>query len=457
MKRDLWAAAIRHIFYPLWMIYDGNRRGLKYLNYFEFLEGMSRDQLLRRQKTNLKAILTHAYHHTAYYRQLFDERHFDPAELEDPGQLRQLPFLTKDIVRTRYSDLIADNIPPEDYSEASTGGSTGVPMKFLRDKECLLLRRGQELFFDRWMGYRIGDKIGYFVSGSHFDGRLQHLKARLKNATGERVLSFDPHDINDAYMAQYAAEFQKFRPKMIKCFPNALTPFAMFVKKMNLTIPVVQSVSCTGENLYEQQRQLFETIFHGEVFEKVGTRESGVIACECRQHEGLHIFTEGIYLEVLDADGRPAAAGEPGKIIVTDLFNRAMPLIRYDIGDMAIAAGERDCACGSQLPLIEKYIGRDRDIIIDSDGNPKPGYLFVEVIKNLNLNAQIQIIQQADKSIKVNIVNNSKQTIDTSAIKMAYQEISGPDIAISFQFIDKIEREPSGKFSYVKSAVKYGE
>jgi hypothetical protein len=107
--------------------------------------------------------------------------------------------------------------------------------------------------------------------------------------------------------------------------------------------------------------------------------------------------------------------------------------------------------------MIEKYLGRDRDIIIDSWGNPKPGYLFVEVIKHLNLEAQIQVWQKDKKNLYVRVVKNKQDEIDIAKLKTEYKEIVGPDISIIFEYPEVIERDPSGKFSYVKSEVKLGE
>jgi len=402
----------------------------------------------------LRLILIHAYENTLYYKKLFDDANFNPYQKNILNNFNNIPFLTKAKIKKHFTHLTATSISKSQINQASTGGSTGIPLTFLRDRESLYLRKGQELYFDRWIGYGIGDKLGYFVAGSHFDGKTDKLKARIRNATCDRMISFDPHDITEDYLKNFFSQYISFKPNIIKCFPNALTPFALYLKTKNITVPGVRSVSCTGETLYRQQRELFASVFNAEIFEKVGTRESGVFACECRNHKGLHIFSEGVYLEILNENTKPAAPGEIGRLFLTDLFNKAMPLIRYEIGDMAVAGGDRKCSCGSQLPLIEKYLGRDRDIIIDSHGNPKPGYLFVEVIRHLNLNAQIQVVQSDKASIIVNIVNKSKEEIDVDKLKLEYSDILGPAIEIIVNFTDEIKRDPSGKFSYVKSEIK---
>lgn len=452
---DILQKIIKNITYPFFLRHDGKKDSIKYLDYFKYLNNMDRQALIQSQKKRLHAILTHAFENTDHYRQLFDFIGLDVNSSDFFEKFRELPLLTKKIVKEKYDNLIAKNIKEDQITKASTGGSTGVPMYFLRDKECLYLRRGQELFFDNWMGYKIGKKMGYFVSGSHFDGRIQELKFKIRNMFTDRMISFDPHNITDEYMKAFLGDFNKFKPEIIKCFPNALTPFVHFVSKNKYKVAPIKTISCTGETLYKQQRNLFEEVFQAEVFEKVGTRESGVFACECSEHNGLHVFTEGVFMELIKPDGTNAATGEMGKVVITDLFNKAMPLIRYEIGDMAVSAGDEKCNCGSELPLIKSYLGRTRDIIIDSDGNPRPGYLFVEIIKNLDLNAQIQVYQPQKEQLKVRIVKDTSNEINLDSLINKFRHIVGNKVNVSAEYVSEIPRDPSGKFSYVKSDVKF--
>ncbi len=454
MSKTLASFLVRNITYPLWMLKDGDRRVLNYISRFDFVSGLGRGELIQRQFSSLKETLSYAYEKTPYYRKLFDDAGFSPAKMKDAGDIRRLPLLTKDVIRSNFNGIKAEGINPASVTRATTGGSTGTPLEFLRDKESLFLRKGQELFFDRWMGYDIGDKVALFVASSHFTGRAERLKARIRNFTCERMLAFDPHHITDDYMEAFANAFRRFKPSMIKCFPNSLAIFADFVKRKGIELEPVGVISATGESLYPEQRSLFEKTFGGKVFEKYGTRESGVIACECREHKGLHLFTEGAYLELIKDDGSPAAKGETGRIVVTDLFNRAMPLIRYEIGDMAVDSGGRACQCGSALPLVDRILGRDRDIITDSFGNPKPGYLFVEVINKLNLTAQFQVVQTGKYELLVKVAGKDKGAVDTALLEARFKEILGPRFSIGFEFQASIPRDPSGKYRYVVSKIR---
>lgn len=443
------SALVRHVLYPLWMIRDGDARQLEVLRQFDDIDRLSPQQLRERQDDRLRRLLVHAYENTAYYRDVFDAAGVTPRNA-GPAVLRRLPLLTKDIVRNRLKQLIAGNLPESALTSARTGGSTGLPMTFVRDKECLYLRKAQELYFDRWMGYRLGDKVALFVAASHFDNPAERWKAAIRNVTCDRLLRFDPHHITDSYMAAFARDYRRFHPSMIKCFPNSLGIFAEFIARTGASVPGVRAISSTGENLYPHQRRLFEQTFGGKVFEKYGTRESGVIACECREHRGLHLFSDGAVVEILGNDGQPVGAGEMGRLVVTDLFNFGMPMIRYEIGDMAIAA-DRACACGSPLPLVEKILGRDRDILYDSAGNPKPGYLFVEAINDLDLAAQFQVIQTDRHRLLVRVVKQTAGELDLRRLGDRFRDILGESVQVVFEHTDDIARDPSGKFRYVMS------
>ena len=144
---------IRNVSYPFWMLYDGNRRTLKYIKlYKNFDHFQGENRLKESQKNGLKRILIHAYETTDYYKDLFTRCRLDPFNFKDVSELEKLPLLDKNIIKKNVSRMISSRVPKVDLLKDSTGGSTGVPLEFYRDRECIRKRKGQELFFDRWMG-----------------------------------------------------------------------------------------------------------------------------------------------------------------------------------------------------------------------------------------------------------------------------------------------------------------
>ena len=375
-------------------------------------------------------------------------------DFSDPEKmLEKLPLLTKEIIADNTDRIIAENIDRKELSRDATGGSTGMPLVFYRDKECFLKRRAQELFFDKWIGYDIGDKVAFFVARAHHPKGKEGIKRKIRNATGERLIAFDPYRIDENYMGKFLSIMRKFRPKIIKCFPNSLYIFAEFLKKNGVDDIRPEAISCTGETLHEHQRKLFEDIFQCPVFEKYASFEVGVAACECEKHNGLHIFPDGVFFEFLNHNEEPAKPGELANIIVTDLFNYGFPLVRYKIGDVCIYTKDQ-CPCGSPLPLMKQVFGRDRDILIDEKGNPKPGYLFVEVFNKNHLPGIFQVIQETTKNVTVKVVKSGRFT--SSHEKLIFENLKkllGDKIEVKITYVDKIHREASGKYRYVHSMI----
>ncbi len=441
---------VKHVTYPFWMRREGHTAALRNIRYYTSGRWCcSREMLERSQLDGLRKLLVHAARHTAYYRDLFGRLGFDPTTVDHPYQIRALPLLTKSLIRENLDEMLATHIPRDQMRQTSTGGSTGVPLVFFRDPTCCDRRKGQEVFFDRWMGYDIGDKVALFVARAHAPSGKPGWKARVRNATGARLLAFDPYDTSEAYMETFYRRYREFRPKFVKCFPNSLYVFARFMKQRGYDPGCITAVSCTGETLYDYQRQLFEELFRCPVFEKYGTFEHGVISCECTEHRGQHIFTDGVVLEVL-RDGEPAKPGEIGDIVVTDLFNYGMPFIRYRIGDKGILS-DRQCPCGSKLPMIERLLGRDRDLLVAGNGELKPGYLFVEVFNKNHIPGQFQVLQRQRDRVEIRMVRHPEYTdAHQRTILEKFTWLLGSGVEIRLEEVEVIPREASGKYAYVK-------
>lgn len=436
----------------MWMLWDGKIDLYRHLYQLKNFNRLSGKELAIKQEVNLSRLLKHAGKHSPFYTDLFKEYGVNLDTKKDPFEIiSQLPVQTKDTLNENRSAIIASNIPKKHLMQDSTGGSTGTPLVFYRDKRCILKRRAQELFFDKWMDCRIGDKVALFVAARHHPKGLKGFKSRLRNATGGRLFAFDPYRIDEKYLKIFYSDLRRFSPDIIKCFPNSLYLFARFLKENAIDDIRPRAVSCTGETLHQYQRDLFQEVFACPVYEKYGTFEVGVAACECAQHNGLHIFSDGVYIEFLNQQGTPAEPGEMAQLIVTDLYNYGFPLIRYQIGDIGAFSNE-ECPCGTRLPLMSRLFGRDRDILVDDKGNPKPGYLFVEIFNKNHIPGKFQVIQETPDHVVVKAVRaagydpSHEQLILKSFIKLL-----GTGIGVEVQYVEDIPREPSGKYKWVHS------
>jgi phenylacetate-CoA ligase len=449
---------VRHITYPLFMIYDGNHRILKYLNKYEYLNSCSYADSKNVQLENLRALLKYSYANTSYYNSLFNEFGLNPNKIKCLDDIKIIPPLTKQKIFENFDALKSKTIPEDRVRLDSTGGSTGTPLKFLRDLDCLYERKAQELYFDKkYMGYNIGDKVGYFVSASHAKDNYSRIKAKLRNALCERMLVFSPYDIDPEYLNEFTNRFFKYKPQIIKCFPNSLVIFAKHLQANSIEIKWVRAISCTGETLHDDQKILFRSVFPNSIIiEKYASIECGVMACSCGDDTIMHEFSPGIYMEIIDSEGKNVQPGGMGKILITDLFSKALPLIRYEIGDLAISDdGQGLCCCDSKLQKVKKILGRDRDIIYDVKSNPRPGYVFVNIIDKLGFKGQFQIIQKLNRDIVIKVANTKLNRDEKKTIEFEFRAKLGEGMNIRILEVDKIERDKSGKYSYVRNEKRF--
>jgi phenylacetate-CoA ligase len=267
------------------------------------------------------------------------------------------------------------------------------------------------------------------------------------------MIRFDPARTSDSEIGEFLPLFSAFRPQAIKCFPNSLAIFTDYLRRHGLEVDGVKTIFCTGESLYDHQRAEFHDVFGGRIVERYGTKECGLVASECQAGNGLHLFAEGAYVEVVGDDGNPVPPGESGRILITDLFNDAMPLIRYEIGDRAqtMAASDEVCGCGSPLPRVARILGRDRDILFSSAGVKRPGYLFVECIARHDIDAQVQVVQGEAGSVEIRVCGYEGPLSPLEAMRREMAALIGPGFEVTIRNVAEIARDPSGKFPYVVS------
>ena len=135
-------------------------------------------------------------------------------------------------------------------------------------------------------------------------------------------------------------------PSLLFGHAHSLFLFAEFLRSRGLKATQPNGIIATAMVLHDWQRRVIEGVCGCKVTNRYGCEEVSLIACECERHEGLHVNSDGVFVEIL-RDGRPAQPGEAGQVVVTDLTNRAMPIIRYQVGDVAVAS-DRLCPCGRE-------------------------------------------------------------------------------------------------------------
>jgi phenylacetate-CoA ligase len=255
--------------------------------------------------------------------------------------------------------------------------------------------------------------------------------------------------LSEQLMMDYHRRLLRFQPTVLYGYPSALAQFGRFIESRRLTPMRVNTIFTTAERLAQSVRSELTRLFGGEVFNLYATREHGCIGFECEHHQGFHIDTGSVFLEIVK-DGRLVPNGEHGEIVVTDLLNYGMPFIRSRIGDMG-ALSPNPCACGSPLPVLTGLDGRSSDLLHRPDGSVVPGLLITDLFTDLASIRFSQFVQETVDRLDVRLVVSSEFTdrIEAEVLRQV-RAIMGNEITIHISIVDHIERNPrSGKFREV--------
>jgi phenylacetate-CoA ligase len=329
--------------------------------YKSFVQGQYDDVALlqSRQAEALRVLLAHACETVPYYRELYKKGSFPVRAVSNVDELQRLPVTPKQAVR--HSTEAFRSSKPDSHIIDTTGGSTGVPLRYLMSRGCY--DRGVALLYRGWAlgGYQLGDRLFVLAGGSlasrHFSLR-DILQMRLTNTT-----RFSSYGIGTSELERYVRILKQRRPRFLRGYASSIYLLAKHILQEGVKLDSnPQAAFCTSEMLLPGQRQVMEEAFCCPVFDNYGLNDGGVSAYECRYHKGLHIDSERSILEVVDEDGRPVYERE-GRILATSLYNFAMPFIRYETGDIGVMSKEV-CRCGIRRPLLQSIRGRTTDFLV---------------------------------------------------------------------------------------------
>jgi len=438
------------------------QRGSKQLYYYDTIKKCqwnSLEENIRLQKKQLYDMVTYSLTEIPYYRDL-GIRMNSFSEDSIFQDLRKLPFLTKEILRKEFDRLAHPAPDVKRVYTNSTGGSTGEPALFLQDDYYHDWSMASKILLDDWAGRSIGEpQISLWGSFSEILEQREALRHRLADwVRNVRILNV--FRMNREDMQKYVDIINQYKPVLILAYVHSIYELAGFVESNGMHIHTPRSVMTSAGVLYEHQRETIERIFQCPVYNRYGSREVGDMACECEQHNGLHRNIFSHYIEVVDDEGEPCKPGERGHIVVTTLRNRTMPLLRYKIGDMAVAS-DRKCACGRGLPLIESVVGRSNSMIRTKKGvfdNVVVCALFTMDYKGNNYCSfsKYQVIQKKEDEFVIKIVVDKPEIWPQEKLQIIYSlhKVLGNDIKLCFEEVDRIEPLSSGKYAYIVSELE---
>lgn len=417
------------------------------------LESMSSEEVAEYQQNRLSELLLHAAETVPHYCEVLKE-----SGVVSEGEVRlsnfsDLPLLSKEVLRDQGDRLHSSN-PESGVYRNTSGGTTGEPVEFLQDSEYLAWTNGNRSYYHRLAGRELGDPwIKLWGDSSEIGEGSKSIKTRLSDLILNRHV-LNTYRVGEADMREYVDAVNRIQPADIEAYAESIYELSKFVLAEDLDVYSPNGILSTAGTLTEPMREVIEEAFETTVLDKYGSREVGTVACECPRQEGLHVFSHTHYVEIVDDDGQPVEPGEEGKLAITSLTNYTMPLIRYEIGDMAVKA-KTDCSCDQPFPTIQSVTGRITDHFVSTDGDlVYPGYLRKQLYHEPWVK-KYQIRQTASDQVVYKIVLSSgepgSETLDK--ITSETQSLLGAETTVEFEYVDRIESSESGKFRYTISEI----
>ena len=381
-----------------WMISGkGVHRAFKEL---EQSDSFSKKELASLQATKLQAIVKYAYENSKFYEDRFSALGLSPNEINVISDLTKIPLLSKHDVREHlYTGLLVPSLDKKNILKINTSGSTGEPFTIYADREQLEYRFATTLRASMWAGWRIGDRQARLWHQTLGMSKTQAIREKL-DAIFLRRMFIPAFEVDSKSILKIIKRLNRKKPALLDGYAESLNLIASFLNQSKIEMKFrPKAVMSSAQALPDETRIQIERAFKSKVYDKYGSREFSGIAYECSAHNGHHVMEESYIVELLVND-RPAQPGEIGEIVITDLLNRAVPMIRYRIGDLAVAMdNENVCDCGRNHMRIGRIEGRTQAIVHCANGTWLPGTFFAHFFKGYETCVRFFQIHQSQKGV----------------------------------------------------------
>ncbi len=404
---------------------------------------LSKQELEAVQRKKLRSLLVHAHENVPYYANLFRSSGIDPHDIKDVEDLVWIPTTSKlKLQSLPPEEILARGTRPENCIADVTSGSTGIPLHVYFTKEDYQFR--SLMFIRTFMetGYRLKHRQAIVC-----DTRFVSSKAYWIQKVGLFRKLYVPVQ---ASLERQIEMLRNYRPDYIHGYAVSLGVVAREIIRRGIRDIAPRGV-CTGAELVSRRtREIINTAFQVDMVDTYATIESGVIAFECSAHRGYHINMDGVVVEFLK-DGKRAQPGERGRVVITNLQSFAMPIIRYELGDVCVPSAD-SCPCGRALPLMSVVEGRVDDLVRTPSGkiiSPNSITNTLEALEGIN---EFRVVQKSLDSMDVQLVKGRGFTMKVpNEVRQLLCELVGSDVAIHVVVVEQIPAEYTGKIRSVIS------
>lgn len=421
---------------------------------FEQTQWLPPEELNLYQEKRLALNINHAYNHVPYYRRLFEKTGLRPQDIRKADDLKKLPLLSKDTLRGEGANLVADNADKYHPISYRTSGTTGTPLEFHLDKNARILEFVYYWRHWSWAGFRLGDRFAelgsfFFLNRDSLNNAVSFWQPYL------RRLMLNSGQISVYRGRELARAIRKYRPQYLKGAASTVYFLALCLKEAGISDLSFKAIFSANEVLTPQYRAMAESFFGCPVLDSYGHMEGTVAISQCMKG-GYHINSD---YGIMEFDNLKTSADKNtllGQVIGTSLYNLAMPLIRYEVGDdIELFTESQICPCGRTLPLVKVIHGRSEDTIITPDGRFITSMFIVpEFTKGIRF---VQFVQESKTDLHINVVPE-KEWDARQEDKLAYyvKKLVGTGMRSHIHKVtqDDIITDASGKIRSVISCVK---
>ena len=423
------------------------------------------EQLSAIRWEKLKKLLTFCHEHIPFYKKLWEEHSVDPRSFTSVQDMVNLPIVTKDLLtEARISGkFLIDRVGK--YEMSTTSGTTGTSFKVPFTFSDFQKKYANHLRQVYASGWRLGMKSAtlHYSGHSQFKGKYDNRttarepyfrlrETALKLAHRRLVLTpyFEKATGNETLVEQWYRQLIRYAPYMFEIMDVNILMLKEYIEKNALpplNIPKTFLLATLNPNLKKSIEKLFNT----EIFDRYSPHEIEGVAFSCSTHQGMHMAIDSYHIEFLDEHNKSLNPQETGYIVITDLDNYLMPLIRYKIGDLGHYF-EGMCPCGRGLPLMGEIDGRAHDQLVLTNGKKIPPVKIISSLQDEPALHLFQIIQHTVNRIIINIIPHYTgfSSATPEKVKSKVEKLLGTEEKISVNVVDSIELEPNGKCSFVK-------
>lgn len=422
----------------------GNTQINKWYGIVKHSQFWSESEIKSYQEEKLKLLIKHAFNNVPYYRNLFRDLNLTPEDIRTKDDLLKLPVLTRRILRDHNNKLKNDNHSNFNSQKRRTGGTTGEPVSYMSDRNSWSLHWALKYRAWEWGGYRIGDKVGVMGGASVIPENKASLRRKVWNSLN-RLYPMPTSHMTDEVLARFAAEIHSERIKCLRGYPSSISAFARYcrINKIDLDI---NTIITTAEVLQPVYKEEIQQAFKPVIIDSYGCADGGGNGNTCLHDCGFHVSMESAIWEVCTPDGQPVKENELGEVTLTSLTNYAMPLIRYQPGDVVENSFDYSkCACGCTLPRIKSILGRTTDILHFSNGLSLGGPAFTLIFRNFPL-IKWQMVQNDNVSVDLNIIPT--QDFNQGHVYEILRLLThhcGKGVEIRIHEVSEIKDPPNGK------------